>query len=461
LSNGPAALSRRHVIAAWGGAGGALAAGTLGAACARPVREAPPAEPRVRPATAVTYWKSLSGPRHDAQVALVEDFHARRPDVTVTLEHAGEYSQAAEKLRVALAGGTAPDVAMLAVNTDLPAFARLRALQPLDSIARGAIDGFYPGFLRDCRVEGQLYALPFARSTPLLYLNADLLRGAGLPDTVPAGAPGTWPHFLDLCQRLVRARGGAPGAPSTSEIEALEGGPQRAQPAFAAYGVGTNWLEFQPLLWSFGGAYSDARMQPRIAEPASVEALQFLADLVHRHRVALATRAAQTEFVAGRIALLTVSSASLSQIEAEAHFRVLAAPLPVHRERGIPAGGSGLSLLRAAPPERRSAAWDLVQHLTSTASTSSFARATGYTPVRPAALREPLFQHHLSQHPNFRTALEQLAEVRPTDAVLSAPFANRAIEGALSRVLFDGVPPAQVCAALEEDFKRAVASMRA
>ncbi len=346
---------------------------------------------------------------------------------------------------MALAGGTAPDVAMLAVNTDLPAFAHLRALQPLDALARGAIDGFYPGFLRDCRVEGQLFALPFARSTPLLYLNADVLRGAGLPDTLPAGAPDTWPGFLDLCQRLVRARGGAPGAPSPSEIEAPEGGPggrsgaARAQPAFAAYGVGTNWLEFQPLLWAFGGAYSDGRMAPRITEPASVEALQFLSDLVHRHRVAIATRAAQTEFVAGRIALLTVSSASLSQIEAEAPFRVLAAPLPVHRERGIPGGGAGLSLLRAAPAERRPAAWDLVQHLTSTASTASFARATGYTPVRPAALRDPLFQQHLTQHPNFRTALEQLAEVRPTDAVLGAPFANRAIEGALSRALFDGV----------------------
>ena len=316
-------------------------------------------------------------------------------------------------------------------------------------------------------MEGQLFALPFARSTPLLYLNADVLRGAGLPDTLPAGAPDTWPGFLDLCQRLVRARGGAPGAPSPSEIEAPEGGPggrsgaARAQPAFAAYGVGTNWLEFQPLLWAFGGAYSDGRMAPRITEPASVEALQFLSDLVHRHRVAIATRAAQTEFVAGRIALLTVSSASLSQIEAEAPFRVLAAPLPVHRERGIPGGGAGLSLLRAAPAERRPARRDLVQHLTSTASTASFARATGYTPVRPAALRDPLFQQHLTQHPNFRTALEQLAEVRPTDAVLGAPFANRAIEGALSRALFDGVPPAQVCAALQGDLERAVASMRA
>ena len=73
----------------------------------------------------------------------------------------------------------------------------------------------------------------------------------------------------------------------------------------------------------------------------------------------------------------------------------------------------------------------------------------------------PDLQQHLIQHPNFRTALEQLAEVRPTDAVLGAPFANRAIEGALSRALFDGLPPAQVCAALQGDLERAVASMRA
>ena len=51
---------------------------------------------------ALTYWKSLEGPRHEAQVKLTDDFNARRPDVKVALEHVGAYAQAAEKLTVPL-----------------------------------------------------------------------------------------------------------------------------------------------------------------------------------------------------------------------------------------------------------------------------------------------------------------------------------------------------------------------
>ena len=228
---------------------------------------------------------------------------------------------------MALAGGTAPDVAMLAVNTDLPAFAHLRALQPLDALARGAIDGFYPGFLRDCRVEGQLFALPFARSTPLLYLNGDVLRGAGLPDALPAGAPDTWPAFLDLCQRLVRARW-PPRGPLLPRSRRLRGAGRALRHRPVAAGLRRVWRGHQlagvpaaPV--AFGGPTRMVEWRPgspsplrwtRSSSPTWCTAIG----------VAIATRAAQSEFVAGRIALLTVSSASLSQIEAEAPFRVLA-----------------------------------------------------------------------------------------------------------------------------------------
>ena len=40
----------------------------------------------------LTYWKSLEGPRHDAQVKITDDFNASRSDVKVTLEHVGVYA---------------------------------------------------------------------------------------------------------------------------------------------------------------------------------------------------------------------------------------------------------------------------------------------------------------------------------------------------------------------------------
>src|SRR5688572_11934605 len=85
---------------------------------------------------ALTYWKSLEGPRHEAQVKLTDDFNASRSDVKVTLEHVGVYAEAAQKLSTVLAANTPPDVMMLTVDTFMPGFARLGSLQALDEYGK-------------------------------------------------------------------------------------------------------------------------------------------------------------------------------------------------------------------------------------------------------------------------------------------------------------------------------------
>ena len=136
---------------------------------------------------------------------LTDDFNASRSDVQVTLEHVGVYAQAAEKLTAVLAANTPPDVMMLTVDTFMPGFARLGALQPLDDYAKAdksaRFDTYVPGFIKNGTVNGKLYQLPLARSTPVLYFNKDHFRAAGLPET----APGTWDQVLDAAQKLTRA----------------------------------------------------------------------------------------------------------------------------------------------------------------------------------------------------------------------------------------------------------------
>jgi sn-glycerol 3-phosphate transport system substrate-binding protein len=403
---------------------------------------------------AITYWKSLVGPRHDAQVTLTDAFNAGRGDVRVTLEHAGEYSVASEKLRVALAAGTPPDVMMLGTNSDMPAFARIGALHPLDELARrderAQLERYYPGFLRDSRYSGALYQLPFARSTPVVFANRDLLRASGLPEVVPA----TWAEFLTACRQLVRAR--APGGESVggaeSELASPEIAAARAQQpgvsADAAYGVGTSWWEFQPMLWAFGGAFSGERLDVRIDTPASIEAMQFLADLVHRHRVAIATKAAQSAFLRGEIAFLTASTANLTQIEDSAFFRVGLGFMPAFRRRAVPGGGAGLSILRSIGTKQKEAGWEFLTFMTTATNAAYFAQATGYTPVRPDAMADPVMVEFLRKYPNARTAFDQIEHVFPTDSIIATPFANRHIEQALSAILFDGAAVPQVCADL-------------
>ena len=465
-------LSRRQFLAV------SAALTTSFTACAAPVaRTGGPELPGPRAeAVGLTYWKSLSGPRHEAQARLVEVFNTQRSDVRVSMEHVGEYGPAADKLRLALAGGTPPDVMLLGTNAEMPYFARLGVLQELDGFARGGAtgagdtDGFYPGFVRDSRFactgasgpssggydcphpDGALYQLPFARSTPLLYANLNLLRSAGLPETLPA----TWPTFLETAQQLLhhtRRPGDDASALNTVTNEASGSArrPERSETRSAlAYGAGNSWWEFQSALWAFGGAFSDTRRAVRIGEPASMGAVQFFADLVHRHRVALATKNAPAEFLRGNIAFLTTSTANLTQLVDGASFRVGVAPPPgmPGREIALPGGGAGLSILRPVARRAKEKAWELLSFLTSSESTAFFAQATGYTPVRPAAMASPVLAGFLDRYPAARVALAQQERVRAADAVLAAPGANTLIQGALEAVLFDGAPVPATCDAL-------------
>ncbi len=426
-------LGRRAVV------GGALAAPGVIAACATPENSSRPAgrSPAPQPVE-VAYWKSLSGPRHDAQVRLVEQFNGSQEGVRVTVEHAGEYAVAAGKLRVSLASGAPPDVTLLSVNTDLPAFAREGALSPIEALARRSalLQAFYPGFVRESRVNGTLYQLPFARSVPLLYANLDLLGDGGLPSS-PAAAwqPATWDGLLEVCRR-------------TAQVLRLE------EPV---YGVTTGWWELQPLLWAFGGSFSDSAGVVRVADRRTIEAFQFVADLVHRHAIAVGTKRAQTEFVRGGRAFLSGSSAALTEIVDGAPFGVGALPLPA-RAPGVPGdgpgdlpgGGAGLSLLAASG--KQDAGWDFMRFMTGPSATASFAGATGYLPVRADALDYPEVRALLRRHEGAATALAQTLRLRPVDAVLSRPSAGVRIQEIIERVVFRGEPVRPAC----EDLARAL-----
>jgi ABC-type glycerol-3-phosphate transport system substrate-binding protein len=356
---------------------------------------------------------------------------------------------------------------MLGTNADMPAFARIQALEPLDPLAATdktfRLDDYYAGFLKDSKYSNALYQLPFARSVPLLFANRDHLRAAGLPDALPA----TWGALLERGLALMRARAALPdeiAGPAT---------PSSAAPPYAAFGSGTGWWEFQPLLWAHGGAFSDERRTVLIDSPASIAAAQFLGDLVHKHRVAAATKNVLGDFQRGGLTFFVTSTASLTQLVGGSAFDVGAAPVPSLAEQtpthtpgsprdmvawgGIPGSGAGLSLIRGVHGRKQDLSWQFLRHMTSAESAAYFARVTGYTPVRPDAMRDAQLAAFYARVPAARLALTQLERLKSVDAVLSVPFANRRIEETLEQILFAGASVPQACAALAAALKRLMA----
>jgi len=426
-------LTRRALVGSIAGSMGALAlacsrSGGGGEGGGAGMARLGPQGFRFERPVAITYWKSLEGPRHDAQVKLTDDFNASRLDIKVTLEHVGTYAQAAEKLQIALAGGAPPDVMLLTVDTFMPGFARRGALHLLDDFARADksadLDRYVPGFIKDGTVNGRLYQLPFARSTPLLYFNRDHFAAAGLPDT----APSTWEQALDVAQRITRAGILQPDNPDQER---------------RAFGLAVDWWQFQAIVWAFGGLLSDEKFTPALVQPETLDAVQFLADLIERHRVARGYRSSgptQTAFLQGQVAMQFQSTANLTQIEQGASFRVGAAFHPAHKQRAVPGGGSGLSIIATIPQEKKAAGWEFIKHMTSTPNTVYWSMATGYMVVRTDAQSVPEYRRHLEANPNAKVTFDQMAYVRTHDAIVEVPQAPAAIEEGLRQVLVERSP---------------------
>ena len=136
----------------------------------------------------IVYWRSLSGAPGDAQDELGKRFNASQKDVEVEVQFQGDYPTTVRKLQAGIANGSVP-VEIMLDSPYVSFFAKNGALLPLDDLVKGKdginLKDYIPGLLADGYYQGKLYAIPFARSTPILYYNRDMFKEVGLPDRAP------------------------------------------------------------------------------------------------------------------------------------------------------------------------------------------------------------------------------------------------------------------------------------
>jgi multiple sugar transport system substrate-binding protein len=205
----------------------------------------------------------LSG-GHDAVVtSFFREFEERYPGVKI--DH--ETGQTDERLQAQFAAATPPDLFFVGSQaTSLIAGKVVAALDGYIRRDRTDISDFFDRAVQQFRLGGLTYGLPYDFNSSVISYNAELFRRAGLP--LPPSdwkAPGwTFQDFLDAAKRLTQRTG--------AELQVW------------GYGVGPR--QWAGWMAANGGWYLNAeRNQLGMAEPATVEALQFAQDLIHLYRV--------------------------------------------------------------------------------------------------------------------------------------------------------------------------------
>jgi sn-glycerol 3-phosphate transport system substrate-binding protein len=182
-----------------------------------------------------------------------------------------------------------------------------------------------------------------------------------------------------------------------------------------------DWWFWVALVGQAGGAVIGEDGTPTLGGEAGVRALELWQSLVYGERTMKpppgrdynAWQATNTDFLAGRAAMIWTSTAFLRYLETNAKFEVGAAPLPRDVRPSVPAGGTMFVMPKGASPGAQEAAGAFLRWMMLPAQANAWATRTGYIPVSRTGITMLEQQGYYREHPNDRVALDQLAHVAP------------------------------------------------
>ncbi len=327
---------------------------------------------------------------------IVEEFQKANPGIKVNLlGPQQDYEQIVQhNLRSAMTN-TLPDVAIHGMNRQRILVERGIA-QPIDNFVRNDPTFAKLGITEKSRsvglVGGKQYGVGLAMSTPVIYYNADLVkRAGGDPDRFPT----TWDGIIDLAKR----------------IEALDGG-GKYRGMFLSWQITGNWM-WQALVFSHGGTMLTAD-EKKVAfdGPAGQKAMNVLSRLVNEANMPNSTFVAEApNFIAGRLGMLSDSSAQISRFNREVGnaFPVKVAKFPISAADGrVPTGGAVILMLTKDPAKQK-AAWEFMKFAAGPQGATIIVKSSGYVPATDVPSKDPaLLGDFYKNSPNHRVALELL-----------------------------------------------------
>lgn len=351
--------------------------------------------------TNITFWHIFdSGDALEFINEVVADFNAANPDIHV--EHLGtNFWDYWTRLTTAMAAGTGPDVALNDLgNVASRASAGIIRDISAEMAATGAtLDPYWEATHPMLTYEGGIYALPFETDVRALYYNKDHFAAVGL-DRPPAN----WAELSEYADLLT--------------FKAANGRLERV-----GFNPNIGNLGFYTLAWLNNAEFLDDEGNLVLNSPETVEALEFMVDLVNRYGqremsafTATFGSGATDPFLAGQVSMIAQNNTFAAQIRRFApdlDFGV--APLP---NNDSPASWSnGFSIEIAASTRNPEAAWRFMEYVMSAEVQAAYAKRNGSMVGNQAAATDP----ELMTDEVWAAMVEQMGVSRFRPFVMEAP----------------------------------------
>ncbi|TQS71773.1 ABC transporter substrate-binding protein [Rhodobacteraceae bacterium] len=257
-------------------------------------------------------------------------------------------------------------------------------------------DNFSPQMFALGQVDGTQFGLPVNASSPIMYVNADLVRQAGGD---PEHMPDTWPELLDLAVK----------------INAL--GDNIAGMAYDIGGWPDDWL-WQAMIYQQGGDLIDPDTgKVAFDNETGLNALKLMrAFVTDAGQPVLDWDQSRQQFGAGMTGFIFSTPAHVQTIEELVGDRfeltTTTFPLDDKENGGVPTGGNAAVIL-TQDKAKQEAAWKYLKWVTGPQAQDMIVRITGYLPTNKRATGEAFLAPYYVEHPNVETASHQADRSRP------------------------------------------------
>lgn len=400
----------------------------------------------------VPVWLAFTGGRLTWMQQLAAAFNAELEGYQVTVEGLDAYGPLFEATRRAVDQGTPPAVVH---SFDVATAETLAAVgeggealfTSIEAAVAGrdeilgvpvVVDDVIDAARRYYTVDGELRALPWNASSTIMYSNLTLLDDVDVDDV-----PATWDEIEDACETIMSA-----DEPPASCIT----WPNHAW--FSEQAVSRQ----DALLADGDNGRSERATELDLDGDAMVDWVAWWQELHEEGYydytgVQRDWAGSYNAFAAGRVPFLVYSSVDAIQLTAaagEAGFEVTTTPMPYNADRdegGHHVGGGSLWLVAGLDPVVQDVALAFLNVLASPVNAADWHQQTGYLPITDEAVALLESDGWFDEHPEARTANEQLGEAPDSPAATGVVAGNWvAIRGvitdAVHAVLTDDRDPA-------------------
>lgn len=308
----------------------------------------------------ITFWHAMNGEQEKALQKLTKEFTDKNTNIKITLQNQSSYPDLQQKITATLASPkdlptitqAYPDWMLNAVQDNL--LVDLGAYINNDKLKFDNYDDILPSFRESSKIDGKIYGMPFNKSTEVIWYNKTLF------DELNIKPPTNYEELTKVAKEIKDKKG--------------------------IVGAGFDSLNtYYTTFLKKEGVVFDSKFDP--TSEASVKAVDYYLDGIKDgyFRIAGTDKYLSGPFGNETIAMYIGSNAGETFVKQGVgdKFEVGAAPYP---SKPSLQQGTDVYMFSSATPEQRTAAYEYLKFMTTTESQITWAKETGYIPVRKSAI---------------------------------------------------------------------------